>query len=420
MGFFDKLLEPRNKGVVVTGDVVTIRDPEIAARLKRPEAPLKADAPQPPCESCKKPLREMMITTGGAASDVNLWREHPLAVDGWVCLDCRVFRYPRKMSPEAIVTLIERAIDHVRAGRHDDAEIAIARAVWDWPGYGPAHVNYGDAIRERLRTSASLDEVTRRRYERRMSEEFDLAMEAKDGQEDSRAHACVRAAEIALRDRAFDRARRALKLCLSLREAPRAARETAQEMLEYADQRLDLLAEATKVFEKRVALNNRAARPPESPSERKEMNDAITKLETHIELAPKRWESRWLLAKAFFVLERNDEGFAVFAAATKKFPKERALANGYAAELLTAERVSEAREVCQSIARYAKDDADVFANLATCELLSGDFDAARKAVDRSLELDEKHAVAQRVRKRVLACQSGKEPPKTMAALLSEG
>ena len=414
MGLFSNLL--KNRSVVVIGDVVTIRSAELASTLRRPTAPCREAPPQAPCEKCKKPLVEALITTGGAAADANVWRDHPVAVDGWACASCAVFRFPRPTSAEAIVELVERGIAAMQAGRHDEAELALARAVWDLPGYGPAHVNYGDAIRARLRTTRALDPATRRKYERRMSDEYELAMQAKDGQEEARAHACIRIAEIALGEKAFDRARRALETCLTIRGARPGAHALARELLEYADQRLDLLAEATEVLESRISLANRPLRPPETPEERKQMADAIEKLETHIELAPKRWQSRWLHAKALFVLERGSEGLAAFAAAHEAFPRERAIAIDYAMELLRADRVSDAREVSRALTKHAKDDPDAWSNLATCELLAGDLAAAEAAADRCLALDEKHAVARRLRKRILGCKNGKERPRTLVEL----
>ena len=146
------------------------------------------------------------------------------------------------------------------------------------------------------------------------------------------------------------------------------------------------------------------------------MADAIEKLETHIELAPKRWQSRWLHAKALFVLERGSEGLAAFAAAHEAFPRERAIAIDYAMELLRADRVSDAREVSRALTKHAKDDPDAWSNLATCELLAGDLAAAEAAADRCLALDEKHAVARRLRKRILGCKNGKERPRTLVEL----
>ena len=90
------------------------------------------------------------VTTGGAMGDPELWRDHPVAVDGWACAGCGKLRYPRRMAPGAITGFSVEGVEHGRAGRFADAELCFARIVWDWPGYLPGHLNYAEALRSRL------------------------------------------------------------------------------------------------------------------------------------------------------------------------------------------------------------------------------------------------------------------------------
>ena len=166
MGFFDKLLGRKDERPLVReGQTLTLRRREIAEYLKRPEQPNRTDEPQPPCETCRKDLEEVFITTGGPLGDDDVWRDIPIAVDGWACVGCGVFRYPRKIAPEQIVAWSNEGAAHGHAGRFAEAELAFVRIVWNWPGYVAGHVNYAEATRDRLRlTGDRVDEVIRRQH----------------------------------------------------------------------------------------------------------------------------------------------------------------------------------------------------------------------------------------------------------------
>src|SRR6185295_223084 len=108
-----KLLGRSDEAPIMTeGQTVALRRREIAAILRPPAEPNFGDAPQPPCERCGRPLDEAFITTAPPLGDPDVWRDHPVAVDGWVCVSCGVFRYPRRMTPARIQELTEEGAAH--------------------------------------------------------------------------------------------------------------------------------------------------------------------------------------------------------------------------------------------------------------------------------------------------------------------
>lgn len=422
MGFIDKFLGRKDKRpVIAENGMVVIRRRELAELMKQPKAANFSEDKPGPCEQCGKPLEEALITTGGPLGDPELWRDLPVAVDGWACIDCGVFRYPRRMEPTAITVLGEEGVKHGQAGRYADAEWCFARIVWNWPGYLAGHLNYAEALRDRLHRAESEDEQTRRRITRRMVEQYEEAIDAyqqapRQGAVAAIGRACITVAEVALDDRALDRARRFVEICLALPELPEADGTLAREFQDYIHTRRDLFDAASQVLGSRIRLSGRPAQPPATPDERKQMAQAIEGLAQHIELAPDRWQSAWLHAKALHLVGKHADAFAAWGRAFERFPAERDLARDYSLELLEADRIAEARAVARAIAERLPDDATLWCNLSVTELLSNDLDAAEAALARSRKLDPGDKIAALLETQLDGYRHGKPMPKSIREL----
>jgi tetratricopeptide (TPR) repeat protein len=420
VGFFGRLFGKRNRAIIEEGGMIVFRRRELAELMKRPKEP-NGSAEAPPCEQCGRAIREALITTGGPLGDPELWRDHPIAVDGWACTDCGVFRYPRRIEPEAISQLAEDGIRNGQAGRFADAEWCFARIVWNWPGYLAGHLNFAEALRSRLHRSQLDDDQVRRRVVLRMIEQYEEAIEAfqkapRPEPVAAIARACLTVAEHAIEDRALDRARRYADMCLGLPGVATDSADVAREIHEYIRTRRDMFDDANRVLGPRIGLSGRAARPPATPDERKQVALAIENLEHHVALAPERWQSAWLYAKALHLVDRDPDAFEVWRRAFEKFPAERDLARAYSNALLQADRVDEARTVARAIAERLPDDATLWCNLSVTEILSNDLDAAEAALARSRTLDPSDKIADLVASRIAGYRSGKPVPRTMREL----
>jgi tetratricopeptide (TPR) repeat protein len=386
--------------IVVDKNAIVLRDPAIAKQMMRPRTPNTSPDGTPPCESCGKALDEVFITTGGPQGDPNVWFDHPIAVDGWSCVGCGVFRYPRDIAPATIHELMEAGVEHGRAGRFIDAELCFLRVVWNWPGYPPGHLNYAEATRSRLHaTRDELDDARRRRLVQRMIEQYEEGVAEATQASPGVARAFLTLVEHAIDIRAFDRARRFLT---ALAKCPGADDETQQHaagLLAYVEQRMDLFHAAAQVVEPFIDLSGRPMRAVE-PNDRKAIADALVDLEEHLRHAPDRWQSHWLYAKALFAAERTGDGFAAFARAIAKFPDSIDIARDYTTHLLKAERSAEARDVNRAIAARHPTDASMLSNLAVTELLCGDLAAATAALARARELDPDDPIAKAVEGRI--------------------
>lgn len=421
MGFFDRLLGRDKRALIAEPGMLVVRSREIAQAMNRPAQPNFSTDEMSPCK-CGEPLAEVLITTGGPLGDPEVWRDYPIAVDGWGCAKCGVLRYPRRMSPEQIHELTEAGAAHGRAGRYIDAELSFARIVWDWPGYLLGHLNYAEATSSRLHDAPpDLPDDARRRLIRRMIENYEAAVEAYEEKPvpGAAAHigrACRTLAGQAIRDKAFDRARRYMDKLLALSGSSDEDRAAAEEMSTYLEQRLDLFEEATKVLAPRLQYSDSAGRPPETPQERKEVADAIEKLEEHLRHAPDRWQSAWFYAKSLFVVGKVDAGFEAWRRAYERFGGELNIGRDYSRQLLEADRVEEARAVARALVERQPGDATLWCNLAVCELLSGDLDTAERCLARSRELDPMDPIAIALRERIAGYREGRRAPRTLREL----
>lgn len=413
---------PGNPQVARDGQMIVFRTAELAKTAARPLEPNFADEPMGDCEACNKPFEEVFITTGGPMGDDDLFRDMPIAVDGWMCLGCGTFRYPRRIEPAQINAWIAEGAEHGRAGRFAEAELCFLRVTWDWPGYPIGHVNYAEATRDRIRKSgAALDDAQRRRLERRMLDSYDDAIEGygKRPQASSIpvvAHACRAGAELAMKDRQHERARRYLTRLLTLDGVPEKDIERGKQLLEYVQTRHDLFEEAASVVFERIQLVDRPARGPQSPEDRKAIADAIDKLEEHLQHAPDRWQSAWLHAKSLLLLGKKAEGFAAFERAFARFPSVRDIGRDYSHDLLLEGRIADARRIARTLVERTNDDATLWCNLAVAELLSGDLDAAEKALTSSRALDPNDRIAGLLAQRIASYRGGKPLPRSLEEL----
>ena len=219
MEWLDRLLG-RKKGMVLRDGMCVFRRREVAEYVRRPQQPNFGETATQMCD-CGRPMPELLITTGGPHGDPEVWRDTPIAVDGWGCVECFVFRVPRKMTPDQISGFLHEGTEHGRAGRFVEAEWWFTRVTWDWPGYVPGHGNLAEATRERLRCSSDLEEPVRRRLRERVRDQYQAAVASyQAGPQAAVVPGIVRAqislAEMAIEDRAFERALRALRECLAI------------------------------------------------------------------------------------------------------------------------------------------------------------------------------------------------------------
>ena len=425
MGWLHRLLGRPPRPIESRDGVCVLRRRELAEHLQRPAHGYFGDVTERTCGGCGAAMRAEVISTGGALGDPDVWRDAPVCVDGWACVKCGVFHYPRKVDAAEVARFLGEGARCGHAGDYALAEWWFTRVVWDWPGYVPGHLNLAEATRSRLFRAEGLDPAIERRLTARMRTQYEEAVESYEREPHATyaapiARACLTLAELALEDRAPDRARRALATFAALPDPDAEGVARAAELQRYLDLRLDLFHAAANALTPYLDLMHRAPAPVDTPEARTTVVQALADLARHQRLAPEHWRTRWMIAKGRAALGDTAETLDLWRSLVGAHPHERDVVREAALALLRADAVEEARAVNRVATGHLAEDATIWCNRAVTELLCGDLAEARRCLDRSDALDPSDPIAAAVRRRVTACEQGAAPPRTLRELERRG
>ena len=353
MSFLDALFGSRSPLLVRDGTCV-IRSLELCESLPRPQQPNFADEGPKACISCGRLMPEFLITTGGPSGDPDVWQEAPVVVDGWVCLPCRRFAYPRKMTADQIDDFGTKGVEHGQAGRCAEAEWWFTRLVWDWPGFLLGHLNLAEALRDRLCRSPALESRTRRRLMGRMRACYEEAAEAFERLPSpefalSMSRTYLTLGELAFDERAFERSLRALRACLNLSGLDESSRLSALALQRRIHERTDLFDAARETLGPFLDYPDRPGLPVDTPEQRKAIHDALDGLERHVELAPNHWQAAWLLAMGCATLGDRGATLKAWESASAAHPAIPDIVRQHALELFRVGPNADARRIAAAI-----------------------------------------------------------------------
>lgn len=328
MGWFDRILG-RLRPIELREGVCVLRRRELAAHLERPREAYFGDATERTCQGCGRAMPAALITSGGALGDPEVWRDVPVCVDGWACVKCGVFHYPRKVEAEEINRFTREGARCGNAGDFALAEWWFTRIAWAWPGYVPGHINLAEATRTRLARSEGLDPAVERRLTARMRAQYEEAVESYEREPHEAfaapiARACLALAEIAVEDRAPDRARRALATLASLPSVDEEGAARAAELHRFLDLRLDLFQAASRALTPYLDLMQRTPLPVDTPEARTAVVQALADLAAHERIAPEHWQTRWMIAKGRAALGDAAGALELWRSLVASHPHERA------------------------------------------------------------------------------------------------
>lgn len=424
MGCFDRLLG-RTRPIELRDGVCVIRRRELAEHLERPREGYFGEVTERTCDGCGRAMPAALITSGGPLGDPEVWRDAPVCVDGWACVRCGVFHYPRKVGAEEVARFTSEGVRCGNAGDFALAEWWFTRIAWDWPGYIPAHINLAEATRTRLARSEGLDPAVARRLTARMRAQYEEAVESYEREAHEPlaapiARACLTLAELAAEDRAPDRARRALATLAALPSLDEESVARAAEIHRFLDLRLDLFQAAASALSPYLDLMHRAPAAVDTPEARTAVVQALADLAEHERIAPEHWQTRWMIAKGRAALGDAAGALSAWRSLAATHPHERDVVREAALALLRADAVEEASEVNRAATAHLADDATIWCNRAVTELLCGDLGEARRCLDRSDALDPADPIAAAVRRRLVACERGAPRPTTLRELERRG
>lgn len=334
------------------------------------------------CE-CGAELVEVLVTTGGPGSDPELWRMHPIAVDGWICEKCHALRLSRFHEPEESVAIGRDAVAAVERGDFDAAELGFRRIVSSWPDYRPGHVDLAQAMLERWTAEALgparpfVEAAILDRAEAQLTRARRLEAPPADG------FVVAKLVEVYL---ARDQPHRARALI----EEERALGSVPAEELDGFAQRVafrgDLFDRGIAAIRPHLRFHGARASSLDAAT-RARVERGARDLAAHVKAKPDSWQPLFFMGKAYEALRDDDAAIAAFERAFAIAPDRVEIGKEYGRQLLDAGRSREAVDIASRTCALAPKDAALVANLAVAQMLAGELAAARATAERAAALD---------------------------------
>ncbi|WP_437988017.1 tetratricopeptide repeat protein [Sorangium sp. So ce117] len=395
-----------------TGDVAFEEDRVILRDLHRAKA-----FPQEPrepgrreiaaCERCDRPLRQVVFTTAGRGAQAEIWREYPLAIDGWMCRGCGWSAMPRFLSAEESGQYGREAAAHASNGQFDDAEFWLRRIIGSWPGCAPGYAELGQL--SSARAEAATDPEAKERHR-------------------SEAEAWFRRAVLADPDRKLAGVRVPLARTLALNGKERDAFEVLDGLLCDAALPASVRTEAEtlatdlrdgKALFSRAAEMSRclALEPPSKPLTTAD-RDALERARALLRQAAERkgtFPTLWFLGKVEMRLGDMDAALAAFQRAHAIDPEQPDGCRELGAVYLELDRAHDALPVARRAIELRPDDAGLHCNLALILLLTGDVEGALAKATSALSLDPTDAITRGLLKLIDDVVTGRrQRPRSLA------
>jgi tetratricopeptide (TPR) repeat protein len=368
----------------------------------------------PACERCATPLRRAVFTTAGEGEQqIALWREYPLAVDGWLCTKCGWCAVPRKMSAQEVTDCIQTGVQHAQNGALDDAEYWFRRAACSWPDYSPGLANLAELLTSRAAAPGrdvaerhALREAAERYLRRALEKDHanlpasslvSLArLEAWAGREDE---ALARLEELGCRD-----------------DLPASVKGDVGALRGQIRQGRALFSRASELAGKLILVHGRAPSPL-SKIERENLLEASRLLEEAGARNPTAFANWWMLGK---VRQRLGEHRAALEALRRSLECDPNQIDGcreYVAVCLDLGEGAEAVRVARRACELRPGDAGLKSNLAVAQLIAGQIDDAVKTVQAAVQADPADKITRALEARIAAVRDGRRPvPRTLSEL----
>jgi tetratricopeptide (TPR) repeat protein len=411
MSFWNRLLAAfgirKSTGdVAFEEDRVVLRDLQRAKAFpKEPKEPGRREMAA--CEQCGKPLCKVVFTTAGSGDQVEVWRQYPLAVDGWMCRGCGWSAMPRFISAEESVQYGQEAATHASNGRFDDAEFWLRRIIGSWPGYAGGYADLGQLSTARVETASSPE--AKQRYRSEAETWFRRAIHA----DPDRRLAGVRvplARTLALNGderEAFE----VLDGLLGDPALPASVRAEAEMLATNLRGGKALFSRATEIARDLVL------EPPSKPlaaPDRKALEQARALLRQAAERKGS-FATSWYLGKVEMRLGDMDAALAALQHAHAINPEQPDGCRELGAVYLELDRAHDGLPMARRAIELRPEDAGLRCNLALSLLLTGDVEGAHAEATSALSRDPADAVTRGLLKLIDEVIAGRrQRPRSLA------
>lgn len=411
MSFWDRALDAlgirKTTGEVVLegGDRIVLRD---LARAKafpqEPAQPGHKDLAA--CEKCGGRLRRVVFTTAGSGDQIEIWRQHPFAMDGWVCVACGWAAMPRFISSEESVEFTQTGAEHVQLGQFDDAEFWFRRILGSWPGYPAAYANLGQLSFARADAAPGLADKHRYREE---AETWLRRAVAADPERRIPAIRVTLARVLALRGEE-DEALGTLDSLSGDSRLPAEVREAAAASATDIRCGKALFSRATELTEETIL---EPISKPLSPEAKGALETARTLLKQASE-RERSFPTSWFLGKVEARLGHLEAAIQALRHACSLDPDQPDGCRELCLVYLEAGRAEDAVPIARHAVELRPKDAGLSCNLAIALLLHGDVEGASAQCKAALELDPQDEITRGVQRLIEDVAAGRRPrPKSL-------
>lgn len=365
------------------------------------------------CERCQLRLRQVVFTTAGTGeAQAAIWRAHPVALDGWVCVRCGWAAYSRFITVEESVEFGRTAAGHAEACRFDDAEFWWRRLLSSWPGYPPAYADLGQL--SLARSDRIKDPEEKRTLIVAAATWLRRAAEADPERRIGAIH--VRFGSTLAVAGEEDEALSVLDSVATDTRVPDATRDAARERAIEVRVGKALFRRATAL------LANKHLDPPGmaiEPVDRRRIDAARSLLEEAEarEGTTPSFATKWVLGKIALRVGDTDAAIHRLEAAHAIDPKQPNGCRELGAAYMDAGRHADAVRIAERAVELDPDDAGLLANLALAQLLANKPKRATATANRALELDPDDEITRTLVRIIDDVRSGRrEQPRSLAEL----
>jgi tetratricopeptide (TPR) repeat protein len=397
--------------------VITLREPDIARAfpLQTPRTSEgRRRAHVKPC-SCGAQLVEVLVTTGAALGDHELWRSYPLAVDGWVCATCSKITLPRFLEPEEVNALSERGISAAKRGDLDEAEMCFRRITNAWPGYPAGHADLSTVLGQKLIAAEKSGAPTTMILRELRLHLHEAVVDAEPAQRPRLLHLLGRAY---LRNDDVTGAIAAVDEVLS-RVGDGAERTEVESVRAWIVGRGDLYDRGCERIDPHMRVHDRPWAPPDAAA-RIEIARGIDDLLRHVDAKPDSWPALWIAGKGKQALGEHAAAAALFGRAAVINPTQVDVRREHALALQEAGDFAGAVAAAHAACATDPSDAGLVCNLALAQLFAGDVAAAHASAARAVAMDGDDRINRKVLELITEVRDGKRKRPTSPSELEKG
>lgn len=178
------------------------------------------------------------------------------------------------------------------------------------------------------------------------------------------------------------------------------------------DRHNQLFKEGSDLISPYMPLHGVEPKDASTKKAQQEIRTGIDKLKQVVVLNPQNWAAYWVMGKAYQALGDNQNAYESFKASWGIHKENADVAREYMFECLNLGKGAEGVTLAEQALNLEPNEPGLIANYALALLIDGQFEAAEKQVQRSLQIDNTDKVTKDLQKIIGEVKSGQRPRPT--------